>query len=98
MKRHQRHAPGKHRVSPTVPDRINPNVAGIDCGSAEYFVAVPPDRDPNPVQSFTTFTTDRRRLADWLTACRVTSAEPRWARRAKSPRSDRTGRRPPVNG
>ena len=50
MKRHQRRAPGKPRVSPTVLDRINPNVAGIDCGSAEHFVAVPPDRDPTPVQ------------------------------------------------
>jgi transposase len=54
-------------------DRINRNVAGIDCGSAEHFVAVPPDRDPTPVQSFTTFTTDLLRLADWLTACGVTS-------------------------
>jgi transposase len=54
-------------------DRLNPNVAGIDCGSAEHFVAVPPDRDPIPVQSFTTFTHDLLRLADWLTACRVTS-------------------------
>jgi transposase len=54
-------------------DRINPNVAGIDCGAAEHFVAVPPDRDPTPVQSFKTFTTDLLRLADWLTACRVTS-------------------------
>jgi transposase len=54
-------------------DRINRNVAGIDCGSAEHFVAVPPDRDPTPVQSFPTFTTDLLRLADWLTACGVTS-------------------------
>jgi transposase len=54
-------------------DRINPNVAGIDCGSAEHFVAVPPDRDSTPVQSFATFTPDLQRLADWLTACRVTS-------------------------
>jgi transposase len=60
-------------VSPTVLDRINPNVVGIDCGSAEHFVAVPPDRDPVPIQSFTTFTSDLLRLADWLTACRVTS-------------------------
>ena len=73
MKRHQRRSPGKPRVSPTVLDRINPNVAGIDCGSAEHFVAVPPDRDPTPVQSFSTFTTDLLRLADWLAACRVTS-------------------------
>src|SRR5712691_8362210 len=34
---------------------------------------VPPDRDPTPVQAFSTFTTDLIRLADWLTACRVTS-------------------------
>jgi len=73
MKHNRRRSPGKPRVSPTVFDRLNPNVAGIDCGSAEHFVAVPPDRDPNPVQSFTTFTTDLLRLADWLTACRVTS-------------------------
>jgi transposase len=54
-------------------DRINPNAAGVDCGSAEHFVAVPPDRDPTPVQSFQTFTGDLYRLADWLTACRVTT-------------------------
>jgi transposase len=54
-------------------ERINLKVAGIDCGSAEHFVAVPPDRDPSPVQSFKTFTGDLQRLADWLTACRVNS-------------------------
>jgi len=73
MKHNRRRSPGKPRVSPTVLDRINPNVAGIDCGAAEHFVAVPPDRDPTPVQSFKTFTSDLVRLADWLTACRVTS-------------------------
>jgi transposase len=36
-------------------------------------VAVPPDRDATPVRSFATFTGDLHRLADWLTACRVTS-------------------------
>ena len=73
MKHNRRRRPAKPRVSPSVLERINPNVAGIDCGSAEHFVAVPPDRDPTPVQSFPTFTTDLLRLADWLTACRVTS-------------------------
>jgi transposase len=73
MKDKRRRRPGKPRVSPSLLDRINPNAAGIDCGSAEHFVAVPPDRDPSPVQSFKTFTTDLFRLADWLTACRVTS-------------------------
>lgn len=73
MKHNRRRSPGKPRVSPTVLDRINPHVAGIDCGAAEHFVAVPPDRDPTPVQSFTTFTHDLQRLADWLRRCRVTS-------------------------
>ena len=73
MKHNRRRSPGKPRVSPTVFERLNPNVAGIDCGSAEHFVAVPPDRDPTPVQSFTTFTSDLLRLADWLTACGVRS-------------------------
>jgi len=69
MKHNRRRSPGKPRVSPSLLDRINPNAAGLDCGSAEHFVAVPPDRDPSLVQSFTTFTSDLVRLADWLTAC-----------------------------
>ena len=68
MKNNRRRFSGKPRVSPSVLDRINPNAAGIDCGSAEHFVAVPPDRDPVPVQSFPTFTGDLMRLADWLVA------------------------------
>src|SRR5438128_2480255 len=73
MKHNRRRFLGKPRVSPSVLERINPRAAGIDCGSAEHFVAVPPDRDPTPVRSFTTFTSDLLRLADWLTACGVTS-------------------------
>jgi transposase len=68
MKHNHRRTPRKRRVSPTVLDRINPNAAGIDCGSAEHFVAVPPDRDPMPVQCFKPFTSDLLRLADWLMA------------------------------
>ena len=64
---------GQRRASPSVLERINPNAAGIDCGSAEHYVAVPPDRDPQPVQSFKTFTKDLVRLADWLMRCGVTS-------------------------
>ncbi len=71
--KNNRRRPGKPRTSPSVLERINPNVAGIDCGSAEHFVAVPPDRDPCPVQSFSTFTSDLVRLTDWLIACGVTS-------------------------
>jgi transposase len=64
---------GTPRVSPSTLERINLNAAGVDCGSTEHFVAVPPDRDPTPVRSFKTFTDDLHRLADWLTACGVTS-------------------------
>lgn len=64
---------GKPRVSPSVLEHINPNAAGIDCGSAEHYVAVPPDRDATPVRSFKTFTSDLVRLADWLMMCGITS-------------------------
>lgn len=75
MKRHRRHSrrpSAKPRTSPAALDHINPNAAGLDCGAAEHVVAVPPDRDPMPVQTFETFTGDLHRLADWFTACRIT--------------------------
>ena len=73
IKDNRRHRRGKARVSPSVLDRINPQAAGIDCGSAEHYVAVPPDRSASPVQPFKTFTSDLLRQADWLVACGVTS-------------------------
>jgi transposase len=51
--------------------RINRHAAGIDCGSETHFVAVPPERDEEPVRSFKTFTGDLHRLADWLEACKI---------------------------
>jgi transposase len=72
MKRHRRRPSPKPRTSPHALERLHPDAAGIDCGSAEHFVAVPPDRDATPVRSFPTFTGDLYRLADWLSACRVT--------------------------
>ena len=47
------------------------NAAGIDIGSASHFVAVPPDRDDEPVREFPSFTVDLERLAEWLKACGV---------------------------
>ena len=47
------------------------NAAGIDIGSAAHFVAVPPERDDEPVREFASFTADLYRLADWLDACGV---------------------------
>lgn len=49
----------------------HPNAAGIDIGSASHYVAVPADRDDEPVREFASFTADLNRLADWLTACSV---------------------------
>ena len=37
---------------------IHPNAAGIDVGAKEHVVAVPADRDPEPVRSFKAFTPD----------------------------------------
>ena len=73
MKHNRRPSPRASRRSPSVLDRLQVDVAGIDCGSAEHYVSVPPDRDPTPVRSFRTFTADLERLADWLVACRITS-------------------------
>ena len=72
MKRYRGRPSSTPRVSPDALARLHPHAAGIDCGSAVHFVAVPPDRDATPVRSFPTFTGDLQRLADWLGACRVT--------------------------
>ena len=63
----------KGRGSTTTLPRMNPDVAGIDCGAAEHVVAVPPDRDADPVQTFATFTHDLVRLAEWLQRCGIKS-------------------------
>src|SRR5262245_120940 len=52
-------------------DIANPNAAGIDVGSASHFVAVPSDRDDEPVREFKSFTEDLERLADWLVSCGI---------------------------
>jgi transposase len=52
-------------------ERIEPDAAGIDCGSQEHYVAVPSDRDPQPVRAFRTFTAELNRLADWLQQCAI---------------------------
>jgi transposase len=62
---------GKKAKHPSLLKRINRHAAGIDCGSETHFVAVPPERDEEPVRSFKTFTGDLHRLADWLEACKI---------------------------
>jgi transposase len=60
--------PGKSRAALTI---THPNAAGIDIGSASHFVAVPPDRDDEPVREFASFTVDLNAIAAWLQACGV---------------------------
>ena len=45
---------------------VHPNAAGIDVGGSEHWVAVSPERDPEPVRSFGCFTADLRAMAEWL--------------------------------
>lgn len=52
---------------------MNPNAAGVDLGSREHWVAVPEDRERQPVRCFGTFTCDLEALADWLKKCGITS-------------------------
>src|SRR5215472_8613466 len=61
----------KDRPSASLLERIQPDAAGIDCGQNSHFVAVPPDRDPQPVREFRTFTAELERLAVWLAQCRI---------------------------
>ena len=50
---------------------VHPHAAGIDVGNSTHYVAVRPDRDPEPVRRFECFTADLHRLADWLQSCGV---------------------------
>lgn len=50
---------------------LEPNAAGVDIGAREIYIAVPPDRDAEPVRKFNTFTPDLNQVADWLEQCGV---------------------------
>lgn len=52
-------------------ERVHLNAAGVDIGSASHWVAVPEDRDDQPVREFKSFTPDLHALADWLDACGI---------------------------
>lgn len=56
---------------PRVPRQHHPDAAGIDIGGTNHYVAVPADRDSQPVRNFGPFTEDLFALADWLVACRI---------------------------
>jgi transposase len=50
---------------------VHPNAAGIDIGNESHYVAIAPNRDPNPVRQFACFTEDLHRLAEWLKSCGI---------------------------
>lgn len=49
----------------------NPNVAGVDIGATEIYIAVPADRDPQAVRWFAKFTEDLHAAANRLKACNI---------------------------
>src|SRR5450432_2094691 len=53
---------------------FQPDAAGIDIGAREIYVAVPADRDKHPVRRFGTFTSDLKRMAEWLKSCGIKTA------------------------
>src|SRR2546422_9078737 len=50
---------------------MNLNAAGIDVGATEHWVAVPEDRDEEPVRRFGAFTAALYVLAEWLRQCQI---------------------------
>jgi transposase len=77
MKKHNRKRTSKSRKKRSKKQdlkslpTININAAGIDIGSEEHWVAVPEDRDENPVRRFGCFTSDLHSMADWLKKCGI---------------------------
>jgi transposase len=53
---------------------LHPHAAGIDIGSERHYVAVPPERDPQPVRWFGCLTPDLQAMAHGLKACGVDTA------------------------
>ncbi len=54
-------------------EQINLYAAGIDIGSHEHYVAVPPSLDEDSVKKFGCFTPDLEAMADWLVKIGITT-------------------------
>jgi transposase len=52
---------------------VNAHAAGVDIGSREHWVCVPPQAVERNVRKFGTFTADLEAVAEWLHECGVTS-------------------------
>jgi transposase len=56
----------RKRVDWKALDIVHPDAAGIDVGGSEHWVAVSPDRDPEPVRRYGCFTADLHEMGVWL--------------------------------
>jgi hypothetical protein len=70
-KSHKRCAAKSKPTQPVAP--LQPDAAGLDIGSTELWVAVPPERSEAPVRCFGTFTADLAALVGHLKACGIRS-------------------------
>jgi len=52
-------------------DIIHRDAAGIDVGNESHFVSVPPDRDPQAIREFGSWTAALEEMAQWLKNCRI---------------------------
>jgi len=50
---------------------VHPDAAGIDIGNESHYVAVPPNRDNEPVRRFGCTTGELKAMANWLKQCRI---------------------------
>lgn len=71
-KRRKKNRPSK--TQQCINTTAHPDAAGIDIGADEIVAAVPPDRDPVSVRTFSAFTGGVLELRDWLLACGVKTA------------------------
>lgn len=57
---------GRRKVDWKALEIVHPDAAGIDVGGSEHWVAISPDRDPEPIRCYGCFTADLREMARWL--------------------------------
>src|SRR5262249_41341811 len=50
---------------------VHPDAAGIDIGNEAHYVAVPPDRDSQPVRRFGCSTAELKDMAAWMKQCKI---------------------------
>ncbi len=73
-KKSQKKKTKKTKTQKTLLNQVcNPDAAGIDVGAEEIVLAVPADRDPEPVRTFGTFNEDLREAVQWLKQCSITT-------------------------